>query len=441
MSNTIIALASGSGRAGVSIIRISGKNAPEICKTLTGIIPKPRYASLRNLYSASKDILDKALILYFAAPHSFTGEDVIEFHCHGGRAIVKSVIETCIKTGLCEMAKPGEFTRKAFDNGIMDLSSAEGLADLIDAETESQRKQALRQMQGELAKLATSWREEIILCLSESEAYIDFPDEDLPNGLSESAYKRVLRLTESLKQHLKRSNSAIRVRDGFKIAIIGPPNAGKSSLLNAIAGKEAAIVSSIAGTTRDIVEISLIIDGHLISIADTAGLRETEDLIEKEGVRRAIERAETADLRIGLIENPKDLDAVLPLLTKRDIICFSKSDLTKNKKPEIDLSKFEVLNISTISMLGIDTLESIIKSRAAIDSEDLEDAPLTRLRHRIAVEKAIESLENILNNKDLENELVCEDLRIAARSLGEIIGIVDVEDILDKIFSSFCIGK
>lgn len=441
MKDTIIALASGAGRAGVAIIRISGPNSTQILELITErSVPKPRYASMRSLYDNAGQVIDKALVLYFNAPNSFTGEDIIELHIHGGRAILSSVLSICLNTKLCRFALAGEFSRQAFYNGKMDLTEAEGLADFIEAETEAQRKQALKQMEGELGKLARIWREDLIDCMAQAEAYIDFPDEDLPTGLDDSARRRILVLKDSLQNHLHNSSKAQKVRDGFKIVLIGAPNAGKSTLLNALAKREVAIVSSLAGTTRDIVEISFTLNGNLIWIADTAGLRETNDEIEKEGVRRALERSQTSDLRLGLASVLDEAKEVLKHLEPEDILIWTKSDqITHIEAPDCNVSK--QIFISAKSGDGIDILENIISERAAISIELMESAPLTRERHKEAVSNAIFYLDRALVDETAPPELVCEDLRMAARELASITGEVGLEDVLDRVFSSFCIGK
>lgn len=441
MSNrTIIAPASATLRSGVIVIRVSGPNSEGLLKFLTKQkMPQPRLASVRKIYNKNNEVIDESLVVLFKAPNSFTGEDVVEFHIHGGMAILTSFMSEALNSGLVVMANAGEFTRQAFENGRMDLSEAEGLIDLIDAETENQRKQAMRQMQGELGSLAKEWRNEIVGALSEAEAYIDFPDEDLPSGLSASSRQKIISLIDSLKNHLNSSQNAQRVRDGFKIAIIGAPNAGKSSLLNKIAKRDAAIVSSIAGTTRDIVEISMNLGGQLVFIADTAGIRETEDEIEGEGVKRAIIHAEDADLRIALATDETSLSELLPILKTGDLVVWSKSDVLGLRNAQhID---FEQINISNKNNENIEELENLIISKVNAGIASIIDAPLTRQRHKIAVSDAIISLENALNAPDEAPELACEDLRMAARALGEITGIVAVDDILDRIFSSFCIGK
>ena len=434
--STIVAPASGPGPSGVAIIRISGPEAGQALQSLAGPLPTPRTATLRALRDRDGEKIDKALVLWFPAPGSFTGEDVAEFHVHGGRAIVSDVIEACIATANVGLAKPGDFTRRAFENGKMDLSAAEGLGDLIDAETQAQRRQALRQMEGELANEVVAWRDEIIDALATAEGDIDFPDEDLPRGLSARAHTQITQLHCKLAQHLVESQHAIRIRDGFRVAILGVPNAGKSSLLNVLVRREAAIVSPIPGTTRDIVEVRMVLAGMVVLLADTAGLRVAGDQIEAIGISRALDQAKAADLRIGVVASRDEQMQLAHLLGPEDIWVLAKADIqgwTVNEKNEI--------LVSSVTGLGIDILEAAIISGATQDLITSENAPLTRLRHQDAVRNTIAALERAQNSHTDAPELIAEDLRLATRSLGQIIGHVDMEDVLDRVFSKFCIGK
>lgn len=445
MTKTIIAAATAQGRAGVIVVRVSGANSGKLIETLTlKAPPLPRMVVLRDIIDLNGELIDKALVLFFKSPNSFTGEDIAEFHLHGSKAILAAFIEAAIKTDLCTMAGPGDFTRQAFENGKMDLSAAEGLADLIDAETQGQRRQALRQMGGALGDLAMSWRAKIIDAMAHAEAYIDFPDEDLPDGLNSKSRNIIGELLASLQVHLLQSSHAQRVRDGISIAIIGAPNAGKSSLLNALARREAAIVSARSGTTRDIVEVSFVLDGNLFFLADTAGIRETGDEIEAEGVRRAIGRAKESDLRIGLAEKLADISAIAERLSEGDILVLSKIDLPNDFEifeKQTNSKKLTVLQLSTKTNIGVAKLEKLLIDFAHNHAVSTELPPLTRLRHRIAIQNAIAALENVVVNLSLEPEIIVEELRLAARHLGSISGLVGVDDVLDNIFSSFCIGK
>jgi tRNA modification GTPase len=393
-------------------------------------------ASLRSLKDIEGDVIDKALVVWFPGPASFTGEDVVEFHVHGGRVVVTDTLAACLALDHVTLAKPGEFTRRAFENGKMDLSAAEGLGDLIEAETKAQRRQALRQMEGALAHEVVSWRAEIIDALADAEGDIDFPDEDLPPGLSQRARTRIGNLHDVLARHLEQSTHAIRVRDGFRVAILGAPNAGKSSLINILAGRDAAIVSPIAGTTRDIVEIRLLLSGLVVWVADTAGLREATDQIEAEGVSRALAQGVQADLRIGLIANDDERTLLAELMGPDDLWVLSKADI--RAWPEGGANEIAVSNITNV---GLVELEAAIVGRALKDVGSSEAAPLTRLRHTEAVSHTIDALSRALNAQSTAPELIAEDLRLAARHLGQIIGRVDMDDVLDRLFSQFCIGK
>jgi tRNA modification GTPase len=401
---------------------------------LAGSLPSPRLASLLVIRDGDRERIDRGLVLWFPGPHSFTGEDVAELQVHGGVAVVAAVLAAACTVPGVRPAEAGEFTRRAFLNGTIGLSAAEGLADLIEAETEAQRRQALRQMEGGLDRAATDWRDAIIAALAEAEADIDFPDEDLPPGLSASARQRIEALKAQLERHLVDSAQATRVRDGFKVVILGAPNAGKSSLLNALARREAAIVSDIPGTTRDVVEVRVVLGGQIVWIADTAGLRAAADAIEAEGVRRALERAQGADLRLGLwctAEERAALEAVSP---PPDLLVRGKADLLADEEAWAGLS------VSSRTGDGLAALEAELTRRAAV-GEVGAAAPLTRARHRAAVVEAVAALERALTAPAAAPELAAEDLRLAARAVGRIAGRVDVEDILDQVFSSFCIGK
>jgi tRNA modification GTPase len=433
---TIIALASGPAPSGVGVIRVSGSQAGKVVSSLAGGLPSPRMAALRSLRNGDGETIDKALVLWFPAPASFTGEDVAEFHVHGGQAVIVDVLAACLALPDVALAKAGEFTRRAFENGKMDLSAAEGLGDLIEAETKAQRRQALRQMEGALAHEVQAWRETIIDALADAEGDIDFPDEDLPPGLSDRARQRIDTLREQLILHAGNSQRAVRVRDGFRVAIIGAPNAGKSSLLNRLAQREAAIVSPMPGTTRDVVEVRLILDGLVIWVADTAGLRDAYDEIEAEGIARARQQAEKADLRIAMVATPDERGKLASMIGPTDIWALAKSDVQHwADHGDADIA------LSSHTGEGLAQLEAAITARAKEDLIALETAPLTRLRHKEAVNAAILALTRALAATGDTPELIAEDLRLAIRHLGEIIGRVDMEDVLDRLFSQFCIGK
>jgi len=440
---TIFALSTAPGRAGVAIVRVSGPLAQVLLEGLAGALPGPRMAQLKHLFDPeTKEVLDQGLVLWFPGPNSFTGEDVAEFHIHGGRATVASVLEALGKIDGARPAEPGEFTRRAYENGRMDLAQVEGLADLIDAETATQRKQALRQMEGGLSDLISSWRKKLIGLAALVAADIDFPDEeDVPGGLTAKARPGIAELKAELNTQLEAGEKARRLRLGLEVAILGAPNVGKSSLLNALAGREAAIVSSKAGTTRDVVEVHMDLSGYPVTLADTAGLRETAEEIEGEGIRRALARAEQADLRLVVFDAGAWPDA--DLATKAaarvgDIILLNKAeDLQGKHFPKTEWGA--PLPVSAKTGLGLGELEKRLTAEV-VDRAGISETPaITRLRHRKALEDAIKALQRAEDSQ--EAELCGEDLRLAARALERLLGKVDVEDLLDVIFAEFCIGK
>jgi len=427
----------------VAIVRVSGPLAPMALERLAGALPAPRTLHLKDLFDPeTNEALDQGLVLWFPGPKSFTGEDVAEFHIHGGRATVASVLEALGKIDGLRPAEPGEFTRRAFENGRMDLAQVEGLADLIDAETTLQRKQALRQMEGGLSDLVRAWRKKLIGLAALVAADIDFPDEDdVPGGLTAKARPGIAELKTELKAQLETGEKARRLRLGLEVAILGAPNVGKSSLLNALVGREAAIVSSQAGTTRDIVEVHMDLSGYPVTLADTAGLRETVEEIESEGIRRALARAEQADLRLMVFDAgtwPKTDPATKAAAQEGDIILLNKAeDLQGKSFPKSEWGA--PLPVSAKTGLGLGELEQRLASEVVERAGISETPAITRMRHRKALEDAIKALQRAENSQ--EAELCGEDLRLAARALERLLGKVDVEDLLDVIFSEFCIGK
>ena len=430
--DTIFALASGSVRAAIAVIRLSGPDALAAFRALSwkGDIA-PRQVQIHTLSDpGTGKALDQAIVFYFKAPGSYTGEDLIEFQLHGGRAVVDGVLQALAKVPGCRMAEPGEFTKRAFENGKMDLTEAEAVADLIDAETEAQRLQALDQLSGSLAQLYAGWSESLSGILAHQEADIEFPEDDLPRGLSGSLRPNILQLQQELHAHLNDDRRGERLRDGLVIAILGAPNAGKSSLLNALSRRDAAIVSDEAGTTRDIIEVHLDLGGYPVTLADTAGLRETDNKIEAEGIRRAEHLAARADLKLALFDASKPEDAeTLKQVDARTITVFTKSDLAKGKG----------LSVSAETGEGIDTLLKTLTERIATLFKTRTGPVPTRARHRAALEEAAVALDRCI--EAILPELAAEDLRLALRALGRITGRVHVEEILDKIFRDFCIGK
>ncbi len=434
-TSTIYALSSGPGRAGVAVIRVSGSKARETVELMAPPLPKPRLAAFRTvLHPINGDALDRAVIIWFAAPLSETGEDVAEFQVHGGLAVVRAVLQALGRIPGLRLAEPGEFARRAFEHGKLDLAEVEGLADLVDAETEAQRRQALAQAAGSLSKLYEGWRTRLIEASALVEAAIDFSDEgDVSLKALEDARDRAIALRDEIGAHLNDGHRGEILRDGFRVALVGPPNAGKSSLLNALARRDAAIVSAEAGTTRDVIEVRLDLRGLPVIVADTAGIRETAGGVEREGIRRSMSAARSADLVLWLTES--GLEAPPSEISRETtVVVRSKADLL----PE---GATDALCVSSVTGAGLDRLTQVIASRAA-DAVGAQDAPaLTQQRHREWLEQARAALDTFLNGSARDLELRAEDLRTAAQALGRITGRVDVEDVLDEIFGRFCVGK
>ncbi|WP_029010838.1 tRNA uridine-5-carboxymethylaminomethyl(34) synthesis GTPase MnmE [Azospirillum halopraeferens] len=448
MTDTIFALATAPGRAGVAVVRVSGPAAGGALEALAGTPrPSPRVATLRRLRDpASAEVLDDALVLWFPGPRSYTGEDVAELHLHGGRAVTAAVLDALGRCPGLRPAEPGDFTRRAFANGKMDLTAAEGLIDLIDAETSAQRRQALRQMEGELGRLYEGWRTRLIRALAHMEADIDFPDEDLPAGVADAVRPEITDLIRAIGAHLSDGHRGERLREGLHVAIVGAPNAGKSSLLNALARRDAAIVSERAGTTRDVIEVHLDVGGFPVVLADTAGLRETADTIEEEGVRRALARAASADLKIAVFDAaalPHLDGGTLALVDDDSLVVVNKCDLpgvgTAVRAAESALSGCPLLAVSARVGTGLGDLEARLAAAAGERLTGSGAPALTRTRHRVALEACRAALERALTAP--LPELAAEDVRLAAAALGRITGRVDVDDLLDVIFRDFCIGK
>ena len=426
-------------------MRLSGPGAGKALQFLGTEIPAPRKATRARLVDPeSKDLLDDGLVLWFPQPASFTGEDVVELHLHGGRAIVASVLAALGGMQGLRLAEPGEFTRRAFAHDKLDLTQAEALADAIDAETRVQAKQALRQMGGALKELYDDWRQRLIHTLAHLEAAIDFPDEDLPPDVATKVWPELALLQADISRHLDDRSRGERVREGLRIAILGPPNAGKSSLLNWLARRDAAIVSAIPGTTRDVIEVQLDIGGYAVTAVDTAGLRETSDAIEQEGVRRAEAQARDADLRIVLLDGASYLErdgATLAMINGDTLVAVNKADLLDAPR-EIgrDGDTGQPLHyISVTTGFGLDTLMHRLQTLIAQRFDSGAAVPLTRARHRRELEACVAALGRAESN--VQAELAAEDIRIAARALGRLTGRVEVDEVLDVVFRDFCIGK
>lgn len=427
--DTIFALATAQGRAGVSVVRLSGPSAFDISRILAGSLPTLRQAATRILRTDGGEVLDHALVLTFEEPHSFTGEDVVEFHLHGSVAIVRAVLEELGKLEDARLAEPGEFTRRALENGKMDLAQVEGLADLIDAETEAQRVQAARVFSGALGERAETWRRTLIRAAALLEATIDFADEDVPVDVSPEVGDLLDGVQADLSDEIAGTHVAERIRIGFEVAIVGPPNAGKSTLLNRLAGREAAITSELAGTTRDVIEVRMDLGGLPVTFLDTAGLRESDDEIEAIGVTRGIERAERADLRVFLAQRG---DNLILAPKPEDVIVAPKAD--QNPDNVDGISGKTGYGVSQL----IDRIRTVLSGRAA-------GAGLaTHERHRVAMEKTLEGLraaDELIAQGPEHYDIAAEELRHAIRALESLVGRVDVENLLDEIFASFCLGK
>lgn len=446
LRDTIFALASGRGRAAIAVIRLSGPKAGPTLRALTGGLPPPRRAILAELRDpADGALLDRALVLWLPGPRSYTGEDSAELHLHGGPAVIAGVIGALGRLPDLRPAEAGEFTRRAFENGRIDLTAAEGLADLIAAETAAQRRQALHQLGGGLGTLYEGWRSELLRLLALAEAEIDFPDEDLPEGLVARARPVLEGLLAAISSHLADSGRGERLREGFHVALLGPPNVGKSSLLNALARREVAIVSDEPGTTRDVLEAHFDLGGYPVTIADMAGLRTAEGRIEAIGIARAKARAEAADLRLLLAEAPsfpKIPEELCAHARPQDILVATKADLlSAEQRASLTALPRSPLLVSSLTGEGLEHLLALLQERAVAALSSGEAPVISRARHRAALEECREALERALARPDLLAELLAEDLRLAARALGRITGRVDVEQVLDAIFAEFCIGK
>ena len=442
---TIYALSTGPGISGVAIIRVSGPHSSKVIKSLTGqALPKARVATLRKINNIETfELIDEGIILWFPGPESYTGEDMAEIHIHGGQAVILAVQTEISKIENCRLAEPGEFTKLAFQNGKINLLKAESIADLISAETEIQRLQAVKIMKGKSSEKFNKLREKLLKILSFIEAKIDFPEEDLPEENLNQIKRVSSDVLEKINKILNDQKVGEIIREGFKIAIVGPTNAGKSSLLNNLSNREVAIVSETAGTTRDVIEVHLNLDGYPVIISDTAGIRDSKDEIEKKGIKLSLKKAENADLKLVVVDAKSiDFSGFLnDLLKKNAILVINKSDLLKEKlDPEI--SKFNHVLISLKNNLNIDKLISKIKNNLKNKFISEEDILITRERHRQHLLQCVEHLKNFSdknNKKDFDKG--AEDLRLATRQLGMIVGKVDVEEILGNIFNDFCIGK
>jgi len=442
---TIYALSSGPGVSGIAVIRISGPETSKAIELLTGKnVPKPRVATLRKINKINtSELIDEGIILWFPGPESYTGEDMAEIQVHGSKAVIDALHTSISHIENCRLAEPGEFTKLAFQNGKINLLKAESVADLISSETEIQRQQAIKIMNGKSADQFNFLREKLLKILSHVEAKIDFPDEDLPGDILEEIKKSSDDVLKNIEKILDDQKVGERIREGFKIAILGPTNAGKSSLLNHLSNRDVAIVSEIAGTTRDVIETHLNIDGYPVIVSDTAGIRESKNEIEKKGIKLSLNRAEEADLKLVVVDakNLDFTDILKGLLNENAILVINKSDLLDGEiDPEI--KKIDHVLISIKENLNIDELILKIKNNLKNKFITSDDILITRERHRQHLEQCLEYLKDFNKKNKVEDfDKAAEDLRLATRHLGMIVGKVDVEEILGSIFNDFCIGK
>ncbi len=442
---TIYALSSGPGISGIAVIRISGKEAFKAIKLLTGKeLPKPRIATLRKINKINtSELIDEGIIICFPGPDSYTGEDMAEIQVHGSKAVVDALHSSLSDLENCRLAEPGEFTKLAFQNGKINLLKAESIADLISSETEIQRQQALKIMNGKSADQFNFLREKLLKILSHVEAKIDFPEEDLPKNVLKEIKKSSDEVINKIKKILNDQKVGERIREGFKIAILGPTNAGKSSLINHLSNRDVAIVSEIAGTTRDVIETHLNIDGYPVVISDTAGIRDSKDEIEKKGIKLSLNRAEEADLKLVVIDakNPDFTDVLKDLLDENAILVINKSDLlAEDIDPTIKKTNHVLISIKENKNIE----ELILKIKNNLENKFItsDDILITRERHRQHLQHCLDHLNNFNQKKEIEDfDKAAEDLRLATRQLGMIVGKVDVEEILGSIFNDFCIGK
>jgi tRNA modification GTPase len=442
---TIYALSTGPGISGVAIIRISGEQSSKIIETLTGKkVPLPRIATLRKINKINtSELIDEGIILWFPGPESYTGEDMAEIQVHGSKAVVDALHSSISQIENCRLAEPGEFTKLAFQNGKINLLKAESIADLISAETEIQRKQAIKIMDGKSADQFNFLREKLLKILSNVEAKIDFPDEDLPTNILNEIKNNSNEVIKKIEKILNDQKVGERIREGFKIAILGPTNAGKSSLLNHLSNRDVAIVSEIAGTTRDVIETHLNIDGYPVIVSDTAGIRASKNEIEKKGIRLSLNRAEEADLKLVVVDakNLDFTDVLRGLLDQNAILVINKSDLLE-KEIDSEIKKINHVLISIKEKKNIDQLILKIKNNLKNKFITSGDILITRQRHRQHLEQCLNHLKNFnKKNEDEDFDKAAEDLRLATRHLGMIVGKVDVDEVLGSIFNDFCIGK
>ena len=443
---TIFALSTGSVKSGIAIIRISGPNTKKILSKITKIdLPNPRKANLCNIYNhENNELIDQGMLIWFPGPNSYTGEDLAELHIHGSKAIISTLLSSLSKIEDCRLAEPGEFTKIAFENGKINLLNVEALSDLISSETELQRRQAINLLSGKVSKKYQELRNRLLKILANVEAKIDFPDEDLPEDILKNIKNETHDIIKIINSILNDNKVGEKIRDGFKVVIVGPTNAGKSSLLNYLSKREVAIVSEIEGTTRDTIEVGLNLDGYPVLISDTAGIRETNDPIEKKGVQIATDKAQNADLKIILLDakNPHFKGFFDRLYDENSLIVINKSDLISDEFDEKSIDNLEHILISVKEETNLNTFVEQIKKKLKHKFSVSENILISRERHRHNLEKCISHLKIFLEKNSINDfDKAAEDLRLATRYLGRVVGDVDVEEVLGKIFNDFCIGK
>ena len=443
---TIFALSTGSVKSGIAIIRISGPNTKKILSKITKIdLPNPREANLCNIYNhENNELIDQGMLIWFPGPNSYTGEDLAELHIHGSKAIISALLSSLSKIEDCRLAEPGEFTKIAFENGKISLLNVEALSDLISSETELQRRQAINLLSGKVSKKYQELRNRLLKILANVEAKIDFPDEDLPEDILKNIKNETHDIIKIINSILNDNKVGEKIRDGFKVVIVGPTNAGKSSLLNYLSKREVAIVSEIEGTTRDTIEVGLNLDGYPVLISDTAGIRETNDPVEKKGVQIATDKAQNADLKIILLDakNPHFKGFFDRLYDENSLLVINKSDLISGEFDEKSIDNLEHILISVKEETNLNTFVEQIKKKLKHRFSVSENILISRERHRHNLEKCISHLKIFLEKNSINDfDKAAEDLRLATRYLGRVVGDVDVEEVLGKIFNDFCIGK
>ena len=440
---SIFALATAPGTSGLAVIRVSGKEAFKVAKTLTKFKKiKPRIANFSSFYDHKNQIIDKGIFIFFPKPNSYTGDDVVEFHVHGSNAVIKYFLKTLSSFKNCRLAKPGEFTKTALLNKKINLLQAESLIDLINSETELQRIQALKVMNEDTTKVYNNLRDEMIKILSDYEAVIDFSDDEVGDNVFLNNRDKLLKINDKIKEIIHKGENSEKIRNGFKVSIVGPTNSGKSSLINCLANRQVSIVSNIPGTTRDLIEISILLNGKLVRFFDTAGLRKSKNILEKKGISLTNKNLRDSDLKLFIFDHTKKIDKkILNLYDQKSILVLNKIDIKKpNNFSENKI--YKPIRISVKKNIGISTLVKIISKKIDDRFKVNEDNIISRERHRKNLENAVFFIEKCLNKKSINQiDLAAEDLRLAVRNLGEIVGYVNVEELLDRIFKDFCIGK